>query len=64
LGGFVLENFFIKKKVGAENAYLLHPFSKMPQDFLKKQNYRGSAAQIFFASWSKNFKNIPENEAS
>ena len=46
-GGFVLENFLIKKKVGPKTPIFFIDFQKMPQDFLKKQNYRGSAAQIF-----------------
>jgi len=48
MGGYALENFLIKKEGWPENAYLLYRLSKMPQDFSKKQNHRGSAAQIFF----------------
>ena len=47
MGGYALENFLIKKEGWPENAYLLHRLSKMPQDFLRKQNHRGSARQIF-----------------
>jgi len=47
----------------------------MPEDFLKKQNHRGSAAQIFFGPRGcKTFENVlihtpaflplPENEAN
>ena len=48
MGGFVLEKFFLKKKVGPKTPIFFIDFQKMPQDFLKKQNHRGSAAQIFF----------------
>ena len=30
---------------------------KMLEDFSEKQNHRGSAAQIFLASWLKNLSN-------
>ena len=48
MGGFVLEHFLIKKKVGPKTPIFSIDFRKMRQDFLKKQNHRGSAAQIFF----------------
>ena len=36
MGGFVLENFLIKKEGWAKNAYLLHRFSKIVRRFLEK----------------------------
>ena len=48
MGGFVLENFFIKKGGGPKFAYLSIWFWKMLQYFLEKQNHRGASAQIFF----------------
>ena len=47
-GGFVLEKFFIKKKVGPKTPILNVDFQKMQEDFFRKQNHRGSARQIFF----------------
>ena len=50
VGGFVLENFLTKKKkVAPKTPIFFIDFQKIPEDFLKKQNYRGSAAQIFFS---------------
>ena len=48
-GGFVLENFLIKKKVGPKTPIFFIDFPKIPEDFLKKQNHRGRARQIFLA---------------
>ena len=59
MGGFVLENFWIEKKVGPKTPIFFIDFQKMPQDFLKKQNYRGSAAQIFLSLVEKLLKNVP-----
>ena len=47
-GGYVLEKFLIKNKVGAKTPIFRLNFQKMRQDFLKKQNHRGSYRQIFF----------------
>ena len=73
MGGFVLENFLIKKKPKTPIFFI--DFEKMTEDFLKKQNHRGSAAQIFFGPRGcKTFENVsmytpaflplPENEAN
>ena len=47
-GGYVLENFSIKRRLAQKRLSSLSIFKKMLQDFLKKQNHRGSARQIFF----------------
>ena len=47
MGGYALENFLIKKKVGPKTPIFFIDFQKMPQDFSKKQNHRGSARQFF-----------------
>jgi len=49
MGGYVLENFLIKKKFGQKTLIFLIDFQKMPEEFSEKQNHRGSAAQIFFS---------------
>ena len=47
-GGYVLENFSIKRRLAQKRLSSVSIFKKMQQDFLKKQNHRGSARQIFF----------------
>jgi len=47
-GGYVLENFSIKRRLAQKRLSSASIFKKMQQDFLKKQNHRGSARQIFF----------------
>ena len=49
IGWFCLRKFFDKKRrLGRKRLSSSSIFRKMPEDFLKKQNHRGSAAQIFF----------------
>ena len=61
--------------VGPKTPIFFIDFQKMPQDFLKKQNLRGSAAQIFFSlvvektlknvpRYAPSFLPLPENEAN
>ena len=59
MGGYVLEKFLIKKKVARKTPIFFIDFRKMTEDLLKKQNHRGSAAQIFFTPLvEKPLKNV------
>ena len=49
MGGYVLENFLIKKEGGPKTPIFVIDFQKIPEEFSEKQNHRGSAAQIFFS---------------
>ena len=76
MGGFVLENFLIKKEGWAKNAYLLHRFSKKCHKISWKNKITAEAPRKFFLALvvAKPLKNVliytlvylllPKNEAN
>ena len=59
MGGFVFENFLIKKEGCAKNPYLLHRFSKNARRFFPKtKSPRKRRANFFWPSWLKNLSNM------